>query len=167
VRVPNTLIGDFALGEMPEPDGLWVFLPRSVPLPDPEGTPWEQRDGIAPGDAWWRVTGHFDDPRAQGCVPRAGDAIDGVPVVMSVAEVLAFCRNHFVVERLEWIPSGPVSREGPTSTGAPRASGPSTDGMPDGAIDRDQSWVLVPALLVAGSLVLVAAVVIRILGSRR
>jgi hypothetical protein len=107
LQVPDALGTDFALATTADATPLWVFLPPSVALPNPTGTPWENRDGIAPGDAWWRVTGHFDDPLAAACVPVEGDTIDDIPVVKSVREVRAFCRNHFVIDRLVWLPGGP------------------------------------------------------------
>jgi hypothetical protein len=133
LRLPGAWVGrDFVLATKLGSDSLSVFLPRSVALPDRAGTPWEHRDGIAPGDAWWRVTGHFDDPLAAECVPAPDDTNDGVPVLKSAGEVLAFCRNHFVVDRLVWLRAGPPD----TAIGSVDPSGsPISHGGPD--------WLLV------------------------
>lgn len=81
-----------------------AFVPSTVALPDPQGTPWEFREGI--GGVWWRVSGHFDDLRASEC--SGGDSLlDGPVIDLSITrgsdEAVAFCRNHLVVDRLTWL----------------------------------------------------------------
>jgi hypothetical protein len=84
--------GDWVLALAGKTEGLWVFVPASV-----------NSSGIYdvyPQTVRWRVSGHFDDPLADSCRPSAGDTMDGVPIVRSLGEVRAFCRNHLVVDRL-------------------------------------------------------------------
>jgi len=143
VQVPPSLSRDFALAPDLEGDSLWVFLPPSVALPPPEGTPWAERDGIAPGDAWWRITGHFADQRADDCRPRDGDTTDGLPVVFTPHETQAFCRNHFVITRLVWVRDhlAPTSNPGPNPTATPT----STEGQPASPSPSSPAAVATPA----------------------
>ncbi len=105
LRVPDDL-QDWMFGVQGRTAELQAFVPRSVPLPDPAGTPWHDSDGVGGPDVRWKVTGHFDDGMADECIPVKGDTIDDVPVVMSKGEVWAFCRDHYVVDRLTWLPTG-------------------------------------------------------------
>jgi hypothetical protein len=93
---------------------LAAFVPDTTPFPDPAGTPWRDRDGVGGLDAYWRVTGHFDDELADECLPREGDTMEAVggeatPIVLSRGDVHDFCRNHFVVDRLTWLPGATAS----------------------------------------------------------
>jgi hypothetical protein len=93
---------------------LAVFVPDTMPLPGPAGTPWANRDTIGGPDAFWQVVGHFDDPLAEACLPAAGDTLetpahDVTEAVLSKGEVHAFCRNHLVVDRLTWLPDATAS----------------------------------------------------------
>jgi len=104
VKLPPDLSGDWVLAPDGKTDGLWVFVPPSV---NGSGT-YE----IAPYVARWKVEGHVDDAMADDCTPSEGDTIDGVPVVKSLGEVRAFCRNHFVVDRLTRLPAATASPVG-------------------------------------------------------
>ena len=98
-----------------DPDAwLWVFMPDSMPMPDPTGTPWVDRDGIGGPDSFWKVVGHFDDALADECLPTGGYTVetaghDVTEVVLSKGDVHAFCRNHLVVDRLTWLPDATAS----------------------------------------------------------
>ncbi len=104
----------FSLDSLDPDASIWVFMPDSMPLPDPAGTPWANRDGVGGPDAFWKVVGHFDDELAEECLPDAGYSLetathDVTTVVRSKGEVHAFCRNHFVVDRLTWLPDATAS----------------------------------------------------------
>jgi hypothetical protein len=105
LRVPDEY-REWQLGVEGRQAELSAFVPRSVRLPDPAGTPWQDSDGVGGPDVRWKVTGHFDDQVADDCVPVKGDTMDDVPVVLSKGEVWAFCRDHFVVDQLTWLPTG-------------------------------------------------------------
>ncbi len=49
-------------------------------------------------NVWWRVSGHFDDPIASGCVADAN-----VTPVLTPAEAVAWCRDQFMVDALTWV----------------------------------------------------------------
>ncbi len=96
-------------------------------------------------NVWWRVSGHFDDPIASGCVADAN-----VTPVLTPAEAVAWCRDQFMVDALAWVQE------------------PGTDTMPGAsgaAPGRADASVL---LSVLGGLAFVAALVRgrRRLGSR-
>lgn len=97
---PPELMGDWVLATAAQTDGLFVFVPGSV-----------SSLGIYDISqvARWEVSGHFDDQSAEACVPAQGDTMDGVPIAMSIGEARAFCRNHFVVERLTRLPEATPS----------------------------------------------------------
>jgi hypothetical protein len=90
-------------------NALWVFTEGDIELPDSAGTPWSNSDGVGGVDTWWRVTGHFADPRSAQCHPNPeGFISDGRLFVWSAEDALGFCRNHLVVDELEWLPNGPA-----------------------------------------------------------
>lgn len=161
MKLPPGLGGDWFLGIEGQAESLPVSVPQSVALPDPAGTPWRDRDGVGGGDVRWDASGHFDDARAEACIPVSGDTMDGVPVVLSIGEVRAFCRNRFVVDRLTWLPgaaaamASPVVEQPPTKIDAPAPA----DTRPD------TTFLLLVILAVAGLVLLVAILVARARGS--
>lgn len=101
-------------GLMFDDTSLAVFVAEAMPLPDPAGTPWANRDTVGGPDAYWRVVGHFDDDLAEACIPDAGYTLatasgDATQVVLPNSDVQTFCRNHLVVDRLTWLPHATAS----------------------------------------------------------
>ena len=101
VEQPPELRGDWVLAIDGQTDGLWVFVPGTVSslgIYD-----------IYPNVARWEVSGHFDDHLAEACIPTQGDVVDGVQTAISIGDAWAFCRNHFVVDRLTRLPDATPS----------------------------------------------------------
>lgn len=101
LEVSPDLRSDWVLALNGQTDGLGVFVPRVV---NGDGI-----DDIYPYIVRWEVSGHFDDVLAEACIPTMGDTMDGVPIVKSIGEVRAFCRDHFVVDRLTRLPDAAAS----------------------------------------------------------
>jgi hypothetical protein len=104
----------FGVDGLATDSSLAVFVPETVSLPGRAGTPWANRDTIGGPDAFWKVSGHFDDALADECRPTEGYKLetathDVTDIVLSKGEVHAFCRNHFVVDRLTWLPDATAS----------------------------------------------------------
>lgn len=99
---------------------LEVFVPSSVELPDPVGTPWEGRDGVGGEDVWWNVVGHFDDPASTGCKGGGPDSLEYADVTLTIERydpgAEQFCRDHFVVDRLTWLRVPPTDAAGTVLT---------------------------------------------------
>ncbi len=106
INVAEELGPDFIISEHQDmiQEYLDVFLPPTVALPAAQDSPWRDYGGIPPGFAWFRITGHFNDPAAKRCTPSEGDIVDDVPVVVTDAQAVAFCRNHFTIATLTWEP---------------------------------------------------------------
>lgn len=155
MKLPPGLGGDWFVGIEGQAEALPVSVPQSVALPDPAGTPWRDRDGVGGGDVRWDASGQFDDAWAGACIPVSGDTMDGVPVVLSIGEVRAFCRNHFVVDRLAWLPGASVASASPSSPASPTQA----DTRPDTTI------LLLAIFGVAALVFLVAILVARVHGS--
>lgn len=146
---------DFAMQGEADPDSrLTVFVPATLPLPDPAGTPWRDRDGVGGPDVRWRVSGHFDDPLADACIPAEGDTMDGAPVVLSIGDVRAFCRNHFVVDALTWLP-------GEVAAPSPAAETPSTQtDAPAATRARSDATILLLVVFGVAALIFLVAVLV-------
>lgn len=101
VEQPPELRGDWVLAIDGQADELWVSVPGAVSSLGIYDIP--------PNVARWEVSGHFDDYLAEACIPTQGDVVDGVQTAISIGEVWAFCRNHFVVDRLTRLPDATPS----------------------------------------------------------
>jgi hypothetical protein len=115
---------------------LSFFVPIALPLPDPAGTPWANRDGVGGPEVWWRITGHFADASATLCTVRDGDLLQGPDFALTITrqphEAVAFCRNHFTADRLTWLKVPPTDAVPPVGPRTP-AGGPGW------------GWLLLPA----------------------
>jgi hypothetical protein len=145
---------------------LEAFVPWALEVPNPSDAPWHDRDGIGGLDVRWRIDGHFDDPAAAACRPEPeGFILDGRQVAWSEEDAHDFCRNHLVVDRLEWIREPGPSASADVVTADLLSAAPAGSVAPDAPVQRSSSTSAPALVLVAGALLALASAV-GVLGLR-
>jgi hypothetical protein len=116
---------------------LEAFVPRNVAVPNPSDAPWHNTDGVGGLDVRWRIEGHFDDPGAAGCQPEPeGYVLDGRQVVWSEEDARDFCRNHLIVDGLEWIRDPVPSATAADAPAGMASAAPTGSVVPDAPVLR-------------------------------
>jgi hypothetical protein len=122
-------------GRQPDSEGwdLNAWIPPGLEMSAQDAHAYEM---TSPGlsregwqDVWWRGSGHFNDPAAAGCSPDDGTStVDGVPIILTPAEAVEFCRNEFVLDSLTRVPVPPTDAAPGPEPATPAPSAPMVGG---------------------------------------